>query len=126
MKRDRRVKVIATLGPASDSAEVIAKLFECGADVFRINMSHTPHDELKRLHGVIRGVEAEVGRPICILVDLQGTKAADRRICEWKDRVGPGAPNSVWTGMKPLEISRGFTCHILKYSNPLRPVTVCC
>lgn len=74
MKRDRRVKVVATLGPASNSAEKIKELFECGADVFRINMSHTPQDELKRLHGVIREIEGAVGRPIGILVDLQGPK----------------------------------------------------
>ena len=47
---------------------------EAGADVFRINMSHTPHDELKRLHGVIRKIESGVGRPISIMVDLQGPK----------------------------------------------------
>lgn len=74
MKRDRRVKVVATLGPASNSAEKIEELFRAGADVFRINMSHTPHDELKRLHGVIRELEASVNRPICVLVDLQGPK----------------------------------------------------
>ncbi|NNF79794.1 MAG: pyruvate kinase [Rhizobiales bacterium] len=74
MKRDRRVKVVATLGPASNTAHVISTLFEAGADVFRINMSHTPHDELKRLHGIIRKVEKRAGRPISIMVDLQGPK----------------------------------------------------
>ncbi len=74
MKRDRRVKVVATLGPASNTADKLEQLFRSGADVFRINMSHTPHDELKRLYGEIRELEASVGRPIGILVDLQGPK----------------------------------------------------
>src|SRR5204863_9128644 len=49
MRRLRRTKVVATLGPASGNAETIARLFEAGADVFRINMSHTPHDRLREL-----------------------------------------------------------------------------
>lgn len=83
MKRDRRVKVVATLGPKSNTSKVITSLFNAGADVFRINMSHTPQDELKRLHGVIRKVEAKVGRPIAIMVDLQGPKF---RIGTFKDK----------------------------------------
>ncbi len=82
MKRERRVKVVATLGPASNTSETITALFEAGADVFRINMSHTPQDELKRLHAVIRDVEKTVGRPISVLVDLQGPKF---RIGTFKD-----------------------------------------
>ncbi len=74
MKRDRKVKVVATLGPKSNTSQVITSLFNAGADVFRINMSHTPQDELKRLYGVIRKVETKVGRPIAIMVDLQGPK----------------------------------------------------
>lgn len=74
MKRNRRVKIVATLGPASSSPEVISRLFECGADVFRINMSHTSHDNLKTLHDTIRGIEDEYGRPVGILADLQGPK----------------------------------------------------
>src|ERR1700745_3174025 len=53
---------------------MIARLFEAGADVFRINMSHTPHDKLRALVAAIRAVEADQGRPIGILVDLQGPK----------------------------------------------------
>ena len=74
MKRERRVKLLATLGPASSSREMITKLFDAGADVFRINMSHTPHEEARRLIETIRAVETERGRPIGILVDLQGPK----------------------------------------------------
>src|SRR5262249_20593425 len=52
----------------------IARLFEAGADVFRINMSHTSHDRMRELVATIRDVEFEYGRPIGILVDLQGPK----------------------------------------------------
>jgi pyruvate kinase len=74
MRRRRSVKIVATLGPASSSEEMIARLFDAGTDVFRINMSHTPHDLLRTLHARIRAIEAERNRPIGILVDLQGPK----------------------------------------------------
>src|SRR6478672_7471972 len=74
MRRLRRIKILATLGPASSDSAMIRKLFEAGADVFRINMSHTSHDKMRELVKTIRNVEASYGRPIGILVDLQGPK----------------------------------------------------
>ena len=74
MRRLRRAKIVATLGPASSNPEKIAQLFAAGADVFRINMSHTNHDRMRELVGMIRAVEKDTGRPIGILVDLQGPK----------------------------------------------------
>ena len=74
MRRQRRTKVVATLGPASGTREMVGKLFEAGADVFRINMSHTNHERLRELVTSIRAVEADHDRPIGILVDLQGPK----------------------------------------------------
>ena len=74
MRRLRRAKIVATLGPASSSAEMIARLFEAGADVFRINMSHTSQDRMRELVGMIRTVERDTGRPIGVLIDLQGPK----------------------------------------------------
>ena len=74
MRRQRRTKVVATLGPASSSRTVISRLFAAGADVFRINMSHTTHERMRELVETIRAVEAECKRPIGILVDLQGPK----------------------------------------------------
>ncbi len=74
MRRLRRAKIVATLGPASSSADMIGKLFAAGADVFRINMSHTSQDRMRELVAMIRGVERNTGRPIGILVDLQGPK----------------------------------------------------
>ncbi|MDP2297914.1 MAG: pyruvate kinase [Pseudolabrys sp.] len=74
MRRLRRAKIVATLGPASSTVEMIGKLFDAGVDVFRINMSHTSQDRMRELIAMIRSVEADSGRPIGILVDLQGPK----------------------------------------------------
>ncbi len=74
MRRLRRIKILATLGPASSDSTMIRRLFEAGADLFRINMSHTPHDKMRELVNTIRNVESSYGRPIGILVDLQGPK----------------------------------------------------
>ncbi len=74
MRRQRRVKIIATLGPASPDQAAIERLFEAGADVFRINMSHTAPEHMRDVVRMIRAVERAQGRPIAILVDLQGPK----------------------------------------------------
>ncbi len=74
MRRLRNVKIVATLGPASNDYETIRALSEAGADVFRLNMSHGSHAEIAERHATIRKVEADLGRPIAILSDLQGPK----------------------------------------------------
>ncbi len=74
MRRLRRAKIVATLGPASSDRAMIARLFEAGADVFRINMSHTSHERMRELVSSIRSLEGHYGRSIGILVDLQGPK----------------------------------------------------
>ena len=74
MRRLRNVKIVATLGPASSDYATIRALFEAGADVFRLNMSHGTHDDIRARHTIIRQVEADCGRPIAILADLQGPK----------------------------------------------------
>ena len=74
MRRLRNVKIVATLGPASSDYETIRALFEAGADVFRLNMSHGTHAEQAARHAIIRKIEADTGRPIAILADLQGPK----------------------------------------------------
>lgn len=74
MRRSRKVKILATLGPASSEPDMIRKLFDAGADLFRINMSHADHDLMRTLVGRIRAIEDETGRPIGILADLQGPK----------------------------------------------------
>ena len=74
MNRTRRVKIVATLGPASNTKNKILELTKAGADVFRINMSHASHDLMRATVKSIREVEAELNFPISIMVDLQGPK----------------------------------------------------
>ncbi|AIJ54014.1 pyruvate kinase [Brucella abortus F6/05-3] len=94
MKRNRKVKILATLGPASGEEAVIRKLFEAGADVFRINMSHADHDLMRTLVKRIRNVEKELGRPIGILADLQGPKL---RVGKFKDGKVDLVPGQTFT-----------------------------
>ena len=74
MRRNRRVKIVATLGPASSEPDMLEKLFEAGVDVFRINMSHASHEVARKLHATVRNAEVKFKRPIGILCDLQGPK----------------------------------------------------
>ncbi|SOY52674.1 pyruvate kinase [Cupriavidus taiwanensis] len=74
MRRQRKAKIVATLGPASTDIAVIRALFEAGADVFRLNFSHGTHDDHRARYDAVRQVEVESGRPIAVLADLQGPK----------------------------------------------------
>src|SRR5450631_1679526 len=74
MRRHRKTKILATLGPSSNTPEMMRALFDAGVDVFRINMSHTSHAMLAQMHKGLRELSEKVGRPIGILVDLQGPK----------------------------------------------------
>jgi pyruvate kinase len=74
LRRRRRTKIVATLGPASSTPEVIERLYRTGADVFRLNFSHGSHEDHALRIGIIRALEKKVGRPIGILADVQGPK----------------------------------------------------
>lgn len=74
MRRNRRSKIIATLGPASDSPKMIRDLFLAGVDLFRLNFSHGNPEDHRRRFDTIRALEEEFDRPIGILMDLQGPK----------------------------------------------------
>ncbi len=73
-RRRRSAKIVATLGPASAGGEKIRALFDAGVDVFRLNFSHGTHDQHRARFAEIRQVEADTGRPIGIIADLQGPK----------------------------------------------------
>ena len=74
MRRHRRAKIVATVGPASASPDMLKSLFLAGVDTFRLNFSHGTQENHARVHAAIRAVEREVRRPIGILMDLQGPK----------------------------------------------------
>ncbi len=90
-RRQRNVKIVATLGPASDTMDIIRALFVAGADVFRLNMSHGTQSDIARRHEMIRQVEDELGRPIGILADLQGPKLRVGSFAEGGETLVEGA-----------------------------------
>ena len=74
MRRQRNTKIVATLGPASSDPQRIATMFDAGADVFRLNFSHGEHADHRQRYDALRALEKSSGRPISILMDLQGPK----------------------------------------------------
>lgn len=84
MRRQRNTKIVATLGPASSTADQIATLFRAGADVFRLNFSHGEHADHKARYDFIRQLERDTKRPIGILMDLQGPKLRVGRFADGK------------------------------------------
>ncbi|BAK75099.1 pyruvate kinase [Pseudogulbenkiania sp. NH8B] len=91
MRRQRRARILATLGPASSTLERIRTLAEAGADVFRLNFSHGNHEDHAARLRLIREVEQELGRPIGVLLDLQGPKLRIGRMAGGKALLEPGA-----------------------------------
>ncbi|MDA0720599.1 MAG: pyruvate kinase [Proteobacteria bacterium] len=91
MKRHRNVKIVATLGPASNDYAMIRALHEAGADVFRLNMSHGDHEEIRKRHAIIRQVEKDLDSPIAILADLQGPKLRVGVFANGEEELVPGA-----------------------------------
>ena len=80
--RGRKVKILATLGPASRDKEMVEKLVKAGADAFRVNMSHGEHSIHAETIANVRAVEKKLGKPLAILADLQGPKL---RVGQFKD-----------------------------------------
>src|SRR5258705_6135559 len=74
MQRPCNAKIVATLGPASADRATIEALVRAGADVFRLNFSHGTHADHRQRLELIRSIEADIGRPIGVLLDLQGPK----------------------------------------------------
>jgi pyruvate kinase len=111
VRRNRKVKILATLGPASSSPEMIEKLFIAGVDVFRINMSHTSHELLATLYGHIRSVEKKVGRPIGVLADLQGPKIRIDTFADKEVRINSGDLFTFDTDPTPGDAKRVYLPH---------------
>jgi pyruvate kinase len=90
MHRNRRAKIVATVGPASNAPDMLKALFLAGVDTFRLNFSHGTQADHAKVHAAIRALEAEVGRPIAILQDLQGPKIRIGTIRDGKIAVAAG------------------------------------
>ena len=120
MRRLRRVKIIATLGPASQDHQTIAALFDAGVDVFRINMSHGTHEDLYARVKMLRAIEKEKHRPIGILVDLQGPKLRVGEFLEGGVDLKKGDAFSLDSDKTPGDAQRVYLPHpeILKALAP--------
>ena len=92
MRRTRNAKIVATLGPASSAPQMVRQLFLAGVDVFRLNFSHGSHADHSERFKVIRALEAETGRPIGILADLQGPKLRVGIFADGPVMLMPGQP----------------------------------
>ena len=106
MRRQRRTKIVATLGPASSDPAMIERLFVEGADVFRINMSHTSHEGLRGFVRAIRAIEKRHSRPIGILADLQGPKLRLGVFAEGSAALSPRATFVLDDDPKPGDATR--------------------
>lgn len=111
MKRNRKVKILATLGPASAEEAMIEKLHLAGADLFRINMSHASHDVMRTLIQRIRSVESRNGRPIGILADLQGPKLRVGKFADTKVDLVAGQTFTLDNNEAPGDKNRVFLPH---------------
>jgi len=92
MRRNRKAKILATLGPASSTEAMIRTLFETGVDVFRLNFSHGAHADHAERYRLVRQIEADTGRPIGVLMDLQGPKLRVGTFAAGKVQLAAGAP----------------------------------
>src|SRR6266566_8871719 len=92
MRRRRSAKIVATLGPASSTPELIRALFDAGVDVFRLNFSHGTQEDHRARFDAIRRIESATGRPIGILADLQGPKLRLGTFAEGRIELAAGAP----------------------------------
>jgi pyruvate kinase len=111
MRRQRRTKIVATIGPASSDAAVMEKLFIAGTDVFRINMSHTSHDAMRTYIDQIRAIESKHNRPIGILADLQGPKLRLGTFAEGGVVLKKGAQFVLDDDPKPGDAKRAYLPH---------------
>jgi pyruvate kinase len=106
LRRRRRTKIIATLGPASSTPEILTRLFQAGADVFRLNFSHGTHDDHAKRFAMIRELEDKFDRPIGILADVQGPKLRVGRFSGGRAHLQTGRPFRLDLNATPGDTNR--------------------
>jgi pyruvate kinase len=111
LRRQRNAKIVATLGPASASVEMIHSLFLAGADVFRLNFSHGTHEQHRERLMQIRQVEKEVGRPIGVLADMQGPKLRVGTFAAGPVLLNAGSPFRFDLTDQPGDATRAYLPH---------------
>src|ERR1700682_4721635 len=110
-RRQRHAKIVATLGPASLSLEMIRALFDAGVDVFRLNFSHGTHGQHQQRLEIIRRVERERARPIGVLADLQGPKLRVGTFANGPVTLAPGAAFRLDLTDTPGDAARAYLPH---------------
>src|ERR1041384_5222233 len=114
-QRPTRAKIVATLGPASESPDMVRRLIEAGASVFRLNFSHgAPADHLKRLLAV-RSVAADLRRPIGVMGDLCSPKIRVGRVPDPGIEVKPGQDVILRRGIDVAATERGTAVLPISY-----------
>lgn len=111
MRRTRRVKIVATLGPASSDHAMCARLLQAGVDVFRVNMSHADHDGMRQRIAMLRALETEFARPVGVLIDLQGPKLRVGAFGDGKVMLEKGAHFSLDNDPAPGDVNRVHLPH---------------
>jgi pyruvate kinase len=106
LRRHRRTKMIATLGPASSTPETIERLFRAGVDVFRLNFSHGTHEDHAARITAIRALERKVDRPIGILADVQGPKLRVGKFQAGRVQLQTGQPFRLDLSPMPGDVRR--------------------
>jgi pyruvate kinase len=106
MIRARRARIVATLGPASHAPDQVLALAKQGADVFRLNFSHGAHEDHAATYRAVRGAEAETGRPLGVLADLQGPKLRLGTFEDGAVSVAPGHAIRLDLDPKPGDATR--------------------
>ena len=114
--RNRRAKIVATLGPACETEETIEKLFLAGVDVFRLNFSHGSHEDHINKVKIVRKLEKKYNHFICILGDLQGPKFRVGKFSNVKEQLKK-IKNLRLIKIKKMDITKEFICLIKRYLN---------
>ena len=109
--RRRKIKILATIGPASSEPEMLARLWHAGADAFRINLSHGEHETHAATMAAIRALERDIGRPIAILCDLQGPKLRVGTFAGGEARIPHGGRFTLDRDETPGDATRVFLPH---------------
>src|ERR1700751_3690615 len=111
MRRHRKAKIVATLGPASSNPQTIRALFEAGTDVFRLNFSDCLHEGHRECFDRIRAIEKDCGRPIGVMMDLQGPKLRVGKIAGGEAVLKAGAAFRLDMGSAPGDAHRAPMPH---------------
>ena len=124
LRRNRRAKIVATLGPASSDRDTLRSLFHAGVDVFRLNFSHGSAEDHAVRMAILREIEAETGRPIGVMADLQGPKLRVGAFAQGRCNCSP-ASASAWTWTRAPATPSASACHP-RSSPRWRPAPSCC